>query len=53
MPLKKGKSQKVVSKNISEFHQGKTPSTPAEFGRSVVNKQAIAAALNSGGGAGS
>jgi hypothetical protein len=46
MPLKKGKSEKVVSQNISEFHKGKTyQHTLEKFGRNVANKQAIAAAL--------
>jgi hypothetical protein len=46
MPLKKGTSEKTVSKNISEFHQGKTyQRTMEKFGRNVANKQAIAAAL--------
>jgi hypothetical protein len=47
MPLKKGKSEKVVSQNIREFHTGKTyEATKKKFGPSVANKQAIAAALN-------
>lgn len=46
MPLKKGKSQKVVSQNIREFHTGKTyQHTLRKFGRATANKQAIAAAL--------
>ena len=47
MPLKKGKSEKVVSQNIREFHSGKTyQHTLKKFGRNVANKQAIAAALS-------
>ncbi|MFA5381979.1 MAG: hypothetical protein WC356_02350 [Candidatus Micrarchaeia archaeon] len=55
MPLKPGKSKKVVSENISEFHGGKTfEHTKAKFGKEAADKQAVAVALNeqrkSGGG---
>ena len=55
MPLKPGKSKKVVSENISEFHQGGTYAhTQEKFGKETADKQAVAAALNqqrkSGGG---
>ena len=55
MPLHKGKSKKVVSENISEFHQGGTYAHTAEkFGKERADKQAVAVALNeqrkSGGG---
>lgn len=47
MPLKKGKSKKVVSQNISEFHKGKTfAKTAKKFGKDKANKQAVAVALN-------
>ena len=46
MPLKKGKSAKTVSKNISELHKGKTyKKTAKKFGKEKANKQAIAIAL--------
>ena len=55
MPLAKGKSKKVVSENISEFHGGPTFSKTAEkFGKKTADKQAVAVALDqqrkSGGG---
>lgn len=48
MPLKKGRSKKVISENIREFHTGKTYAhTAAKFGKERANKQAIAAAYSS------
>jgi len=47
MPLKKGKSKKVVSSNISEFHKGKTyAATKKKFGKEKADKQAVAVALS-------
>jgi hypothetical protein len=47
MPLKKGKSRRVVSQNIREFHSGKTYArTKRKFGKKRADKQAVAAALN-------
>ncbi len=47
MPLKKGSSKAVVSKNISEFHGGKTYAhTEAKFGKEKADKQAVAVALS-------
>ena len=47
MPLKPGKSKKVVSENISEFHKGKTfDATKEKFGKEKADKQAVAVALN-------
>lgn len=47
MPLKRGKSQKVVSENIAELHQGKTyAKTKAKFGKKKADKQAVAIALD-------
>lgn len=47
MPLKKGKSKKVISSNISEFHTGKTyAKTKAKFGKAKADKQAVAVALS-------
>jgi len=46
MPLKKGKSQKVISENISEFHQGQTyQKTKAKHGKATADKQAVAVAM--------
>jgi len=47
MPLKTGKSKKVVSENISEFHKGKTfAATKEKFGKEKADKQAVAVALS-------
>lgn len=47
MPLKSGKSQKVISDNISEFHGGKTyAATKAKFGKAKADKQAVAVAMS-------
>ena len=50
MPLKKGKSKKVVSSNIKELHKGSTyQKTAKKFGKSKANKQAVAIALDKAG----
>ena len=47
MPLTSGKSKKVLSENISEFHTGKTyAKTKAKFGKAKADKQAVAVAMN-------
>ncbi len=47
MPLIPGKSNKTISKNISELHSGKTYSaTTKKFGKKKADKQAVAIALN-------
>lgn len=47
MPLKKGTSKKVVSKNIKEFAKGKTfAKTAKKFGKKKALKQAIAVSLS-------
>lgn len=47
MPLKAGKSHKVISENISEFHGGKTyASTKAKFGKERADRQAVAVAMS-------
>ena len=47
MPLKKGKSNKTRSENISEFHKGKTyEKTKKKFGKKKANAQAIAVAYS-------
>lgn len=46
MPLKSGKSKKVISENIKEFSKGKTYKATAEkFGEEKAHKQAVAVAL--------
>jgi hypothetical protein len=50
MPLIPGKSDKVVSENIGELHQGQTyASTREKEGAKMANKQAIAIALRKAG----
>jgi hypothetical protein len=47
MPLLSGKSQSVVSKNISELHTGPTyQRTKKRFGKQKADKQAVAIALS-------
>ena len=47
MPLKKGKSSKTISSNISEFSKGPTfKKTKKKFGATKAQKQAIAVAMN-------
>ena len=46
MPLHRGSSKKTVSRNIREFHTGKTYArTAAKYGKRVANRQAVAAAM--------
>lgn len=46
MPLKKGKSKKVLQENIREFHKGKTfAKTKKKFGAKKAQKQAVAVAF--------
>jgi hypothetical protein len=46
MPLKRGKSKKILSANISEFHTGKTyAKTKKKFGKATADRQAVAAAF--------
>ena len=50
MPLKAGKSRKVISENIKEFHGGKTyKKTARKFGKKAADRQAVAVALKSAG----
>ena len=47
MPLKKGRSKKTISSNISELHQGSTYAhTKGKFGSDRANKQAVAIAMS-------
>lgn len=47
MPLAQGSSKKTISKNISEFHTGKTYAhTSEKFGKERADKQAVAVALD-------
>ena len=47
MPLKSGKSKKVISSNIKELHSGKTyAKTAKKFGKAKANKQSIAIAFD-------
>ena len=47
MPLKRGKSSKVIGENISELHTGKTfAHTKKKFGKKRAQKQAVAIALS-------
>lgn len=46
MSLHRGSSQKTVSRNIREFHTGKTYArTAAKYGKQAANRQAVAVAL--------
>lgn len=50
MPLKSGSSQKVIGKNISEFHKGKTfAHTASKFGKVTADRQAVAVAMHKAG----
>jgi len=47
MPLRKGKSRKIVSGSIRELHGGNTYAhTRRKFGKKRANKQAVAIALS-------
>lgn len=47
MPLKPGSSQKTVSSNIRELHEGRTfEHTLMKFGKKKADEQAVAIALN-------
>lgn len=50
MPMIPGKSKKVISQNIKEFHGGKTyAKTKRKFGKKKADAQAIAASYASAG----
>lgn len=47
MPLKKGSSNKTISRNIKEIHKGQTyAKTAREFGKTKADKQAVAIAFS-------
>jgi hypothetical protein len=47
MPLKRGKSQAVISENISELHSGETHArTAKKFGKRKADKQSVAIAMS-------
>jgi hypothetical protein len=47
MPLKKGKSKKVIKENFEEFGKGKTyAKTAKKFGKAKANKQRVAVVLS-------
>lgn len=50
MPLKKGKSQSVISENIAELHSGETyATTKRKLGKKKADAQAIAIAMSTAG----
>jgi len=50
MPLKSGKSKKVIAKNIREFHHGATyEHTKEKYGKQTADRQAVAAAMHKAG----
>src|SRR5262245_16382405 len=47
MPIKHGKSSKVISENISELHSGATHArTAKKFGKKRADKQSVAIAMS-------
>jgi hypothetical protein len=47
MPLKRGKSSKVIGENISELHSGATHArTAKKFGKKKADKQSVAIAMS-------
>lgn len=50
MPLKSGRSQKVIQQNISELHKGKTyKQTISKYGKKRADDQAVAIAMEKAG----
>lgn len=50
MPLRKGRSQATISRNISELYTGKTYAhTAQKYGKAKANKQAVAIAMREAG----